>query len=270
MAKITLGNGGYVDPATGQVRPVEYNTDGSMFRHPTTGAWVPVGQYFDVFAVGGPVQTGALPISSGVGGNQFTMPRGSAPSFSYQSTPDYGTSSMPGGMMGGGEDDGWWGNVTDWLGNLFGDISGGDWLNAVGTGVGIYMDHQGQERNRATSDAQFRAGLAQRAREFERTQGQREAQDAVRAESQLNRAPMADQAQALLMARMGVAPETFAPRDMTKGTDAFRAGSSGGPGNVTRGHQEAVRRYRPGDGGVRTEALEDYLERMRRSSQSTA
>jgi hypothetical protein len=180
---------------------------------------------------------------------------------------------------------------TNFLSKLLGGVDGGDILSAVGAGVGGYMDSQSAGRAIAEQKRQFDLGLGQRQSEagtaadqwakqfgeaqrvgdrdfledqtrFARTQGNTDAQLAVQAETALNKAPTADKAQALLLSRMGVAPERFQPRDITRGVQQFRAGPTGGVGNVQAAAQKAAAGYKPGQGGVDTSALQLLKQRM--------
>lgn len=187
-----------------------------------------------------------------------------------------GTAGVPGAASAGG--------AAGWLSKLLGGVDGGDILSALGAGVGGYMDAQTAAKAIAEQKRQFDLGLGQRQAEaatsgsqfdrnfledqarFGRTQGNTEAQLAVQAETALNKAPTADKAQALLLARMGVAPERFQPRDITRGVDQFRQGPSGGVGNVQAASAKAAAGYRPGQGGVDTAALKLLKQRMLASS----
>lgn len=124
----------------------------------------------------------------------------------------------------------------------------------------------------ATSSEQFGKTLAeqqanrqQSGTQFERTTGDTEAQAAVRAQTQLNAAPMADKAQALLLARMGVAPGQFQGRDYTKGTDDLTRTVVAPSANVTSAMQSAANGYQSGDGGVDTSTMRMLLDKMKAS-----
>lgn len=109
------------------------------------------------------------------------------------------------------------------------------------------------------------AGREQSGGQFDRTTGDTEAQAAVRAQTQLNAAPVADKAQALLLARMGVSPGQFQPRDYTKGTADLSRVSMAPGANVTSAMRTAAQGYRPGQGGVDTSAIRMLLAKMKAS-----
>lgn len=233
-----------------------------------------------------PARTWSPPPATGIGGGTRSS-SSSFGGFGSQATPGFGTSAFgEGGML---EDDGgsWIGDVGGWLAKQLSGIDAGDVLGAAGAGVGAYMDSKTAAAALAQREREFQRQLAQRQAEmgmsgeqFEKTLGQRqaeeatrsgefgrttgntEAQIAVQAETAMNKAPMADKAQALLLARMGAAPQSFQPRDITRGIPQFRAGASGGPSNVTATMQNAASSYKPGAGGVDTTALKLLQQRM--------
>lgn len=144
------------------------------------------------------------------------------------------------------------------------------------TGAGLiegYMSSADRAKQLEELKRQFDANLTQRQAEaatasgqFDRTTGNTEAQLAVQAQAGLNRAPVADKAQALLLSRMGVAPSTFQPRDYTKGTGDLLRNTPPPSAHVTQTMQQAANNYRPGDGGVNTSTTQWLLNRMRGSA----
>lgn len=176
---------------------------------------------------------GMTPLTPGVGGVPATIGTG-------------------GGVYGSGEDDSSWlgkllGYGGDALGWLFKGTSGADVLKAGGdaASAAIYANQIAQNR-------------AQQKAQFERTQQGLEGQQAVQAETRLNRAPLADRAQAVLMQHM--APETFRPRDYTKGPIANQTATGTPDASVYR---NAEANYKTGDGGVNTDTLKLLLAKMR-------
>lgn len=174
-----------------------------------------------------------------------------------------GTSAFAGAgddnpLDGGQSDDGgWWSKAAGWLqDNPWALQLGGDILSAG-------LDQYNAGRDQKESSERFRQSLAQRQREFDRTQRLRDAQAAVGAETRLSRAPLADRAQAMILARLGATPGTFRPRDVTRGgTAAFNAESTSPYANTIAALERAGRTYTPGAGGVRTAALERLLRQM--------
>lgn len=127
-----------------------------------------------------------------------------------------------------------------------------------------------RQAEQATSGEQFGQTLAQRQAEqaastgqFNRTTGDSEAQAAVRAETQLNKAPIADKAQALILARMGVAPGVFQPRDYTKGQASLVSPKAAPGAAVASAMQKAAAGYVSGQGGVKTDTLQMLLNKMK-------
>lgn len=141
-------------------------------------------------------------------------------------------------------------------------------LNFLGGVLNWTKDNKGAIGDAAKAALEYKAKqeeIAQRAAEFERTQGQSESKDAVGAQNLLNRAPMADQAQYLLRARMGAAPTTFAPRDFTRGpmTPATMAApATGGPQDRMAAGSTTAAGYKPGMGGVDTSVIQMLRDRM--------
>lgn len=133
-------------------------------------------------------------------------------------------------------------------------LTAADWLKTIAGGVGAGLNYKSDQA--AQEEAKNR---------FARTQGQSELQTAANAQNLINRAPMADNAQALLMARMGSAPTTFAPRDFTKGpisAQGMAAPATGGPQDALAAARTAAGAYQPGQGGVDTSVLELLKKRM--------
>lgn len=146
----------------------------------------------------------------------------------------------------------------DWLRNALGGLSGKDVLSTLGGGI-----------TAATNYAQNKAAIEERKREFDRTQGQSEGKDAVMAQNLLNRAPLADEAQYLLKARMSAPPTAFTPRDWTRTgmTQAtMQSPATGGPATQLAAGQQAAASYTPGAGGVDTSVLQLLKQRMMKSS----
>lgn len=166
----------------------------------------------------------------------------------------------------------------------------GDIISTVGSGIEAYMSSEDRAKQLEELRRQYDLGLKQRQDEqttsaeqyekdlqeriagrtqgqgqFERTTGNTEAQAAVRAQTQLNAAPMADKAQALLLSRMGVAPGQFQGRDYTKGTSDLTRSAVAPSSGVTSAMQSAAAGYRPGDGGVDTSTMRMLLDKMRAS-----
>lgn len=133
-------------------------------------------------------------------------------------------------------------------------LSAKDWLGALAGGVGAGLDYK-----------QSQSAAEELINQFARKQAQSELGTAVGAQDRINRAPMADNAQALLMARMGSAPTTFAPRDFTKGpisAQGMAAPAQGGPQDALAAARQAAASYQPGQGGVDTDALKILRDRM--------
>ncbi len=181
--------------------------------------------------------------------------------------PD-GESPPPGAVSKDPATGGW----LDSVGNLIKDNLG----NIISAGGAVLEGQQAAAQHAASLAEQkreFEANLAQRqaeskqsADQFGRTTGDTEAQAAVRAETQLNKAPVADKAQALLLARMGVAPGQFKPRDYTQGTSRLGQPQAAPGANVATSMQNAAANYKPGQGGVDTSTLKMLLAKMTGSS----
>ena len=133
-------------------------------------------------------------------------------------------------------------------------LTAADCLKVISGGVGAGLNYKNDK-----------AAQEEATNRFARTQGQSELQTAANAQNLINRAPMADNAQALLMARMGSAPTTFAPRDFTKGpisAQSMAAPATGGPQDALAAARTAAGAYQPGQGGVDTSVLELLKKRM--------
>ena len=162
-----------------------------------------------------------------------------------------GTAAAAGSAGTGAATAGGLGGIAGGLGKALGGLSASDWLKAIGGGVEGAMNYKNQQ-----------GLLDQRKREFERTQGMAEGQQAVKAQQLLNAAPAADQAAYLLRARMGAAPQTFAPRDYTRTGPANMGVATGGPATQIAAGQQAAASYRPGMGGYNTDILDLFRKKM--------
>ncbi len=156
-----------------------------------------------------------------------------------------------------------WGFIKDNAGSI---------ANAAGSALQAYESEQQTKEKLAEQKAEFEANLAQRQKEaetqagqFGRTTGDTEAQNAVRAQTSLNTAPLADKAQALILARMGVSPGAFKPRDYTGGSAGFRSMPAPGAA-VATAMQKSAAGYKPGDGGVDTSVTKALLQKLIGSS----
>lgn len=172
-----------------------------------------------------------------------------------------------------------------------GNLSAADWLKIVGGGLNSGLNYQTSKDKLAedkrqfdvtsgqrskefdTTTAQrareFDANAAQRIAEFNRTQGQSEALGAASAQNLINRAPMADQAQYMMRARMSAPPTAFAPRDFTRTgltQQTMRAPATGGPQEALAASRIAAQGYKPGAGGVDTSVLDMLKKKMIQSS----
>ena len=146
--------------------------------------------------------------------------------------------------------------VMDWLKGLMGgDTSSADILKAIGGGVSGYMTNAQQQAKLQQDQDQYNRNLQEKQAEFGRLTGNAEATAAANAEQALNRSPMADKAQYQLMARMGVAPTAFKPRDYTQGLSNIASKPTGGYGDVMDTMSNAAKSYTTGAGAVDTSAL---------------
>lgn len=146
--------------------------------------------------------------------------------------------------------------VMDWLKGLMGgDTSTADILKAIGGGVSGYMTNAQQQAKLQQDQDQYNRNLQEKQAEFGRLTGNAEATAAANAEQALNRSPMADKAQYQLMARMGIAPTAFKPRDYTQGLSNIASTPTGGYGDVMNTMSNAAKSYTTGAGGVNTSAL---------------
>lgn len=137
---------------------------------------------------------------------------------------------------------------------------GGSILNAIGGNSAAKKQAAEAKAAREASERMGYQGMAQSDRQFgfNANMGRsgtldNRALEAAAVQGKLNRAPMADQAQYLLMQRLGVAP-----RDISRGTAAFS--SSPDP-------RATAASYRPGMGGVDTSALQSAFARLSDESQ---
>lgn len=167
----------------------------------------------------------------------------------------------------------------------------GDILGTAGTVAGEVMSSADRAKALAEQKAEYEANLKQRqaeaaqshgeyqstlekqkadsaqsAEQYGRTTGDTEAQAAVRAKTQLNKAPIADKAQALVLARMGVAPGAFQPRDYTQGTANLSKSFTAPGADVATAMQHASQGYKPGQGGVDTSVIKALLAKLTGSS----
>jgi hypothetical protein len=190
----------------------------------------------------------------------------------FGAAPDGGwNSNTGGGNNGGGTVNTSGGNSTmDYIKNLFKDTSGGDILRTAGSAIGGYMSNEQAQAALAQRKAEFDQTAAQRKAEYERTTGNSEATAAANAEQAINRAPLADKAQYQLMARMGIAPTAFKPRDYTQGLSNIASTPTGGYGDVLDTMGGAAKSYTTGAGGINTSALSLLQNRMLANAKSPA
>jgi hypothetical protein len=133
-------------------------------------------------------------------------------------------------------------------------LTAADWLKAIFGGIGGALDYkQGQSKQEESVNR------------YARDTATKEGQIAVGAQDRINRAPLADQAQFLSLARMKAAPTTFAPRDFTRqgmSQATMQAPAQGGPQDALAAARTAAGSYQPGQGGVDTSVLELLKKRM--------
>lgn len=158
----------------------------------------------------------------------------------------------------------------DYVNQLLKGSTGGDILNTIGRGIGGYMSNEQAQAALAQRKAEFDQTAAQRKAEYERTTGNSEATSAANAEQAINRAPLADKAQYQLMARMGVAPTAFKPRDYTQGLSNIASTPTGGYGDVMDTMGNAAKSYTTGAGGLDTAAIQLLKNRMLVNAKSPA
>lgn len=175
------------------------------------------------------------------------------PDMSVPGTRDTPRSPAPGGMPamdGGTPGGGLWGS----------GLSPSDLLKMAGDAVTRGMDYRQQQ-----------ALLEQQKQQFNRTQGNLEGQQAVAVQNRLNTAPMADNAQYLLMSKLGVPPTAFKPRDYTQagGATNLTTPATGGAADQLAANQAASAKYTPGAGGVDTSALQLLLSKLKNSAYGT-
>lgn len=186
----------------------------------------------------------------------------------YSSMPSTGPTSKPSG-------NGSWiwdaaKGIFKWVANNSGDI-----LSTTGNLIEGYMSSEDRQKQLDELRRQFDENLKQRQAEqafaneqTERTTGNTEAQNAVRAQTMLNAAPIADKAQALALARLGVSPGAFQPRDFTRGAGDLTRGFTAPSANVASTMQSAAQNYTPGSGGYDTSAIRMLLARMQANQRS--
>lgn len=238
--------------------------------------------YFDrhglhaVNTLGGPLVNAAGAIAHTIPGVGTVMDIGQAagnmiPGSIYDgpSGSTGGTGAPSAGGTTGGTTEGT-GSAVDYLTNLMHDSSGADLLHGAGSAIGGYMNNQQAQAALAQRKAEFDQTAAQRKAEYERTTGNSEATSAANAEQAINRAPLADKAQYQLMARMGIAPTAFKPRDYTQGLSNIASTPTGGYGDVMDTMGNAAKSYTTGAGGVDTSALALLKNRMLASAKSPA
>ena len=158
----------------------------------------------------------------------------------------------------------------DYVNQLLKGSTGGDILNTIGRGIGGDMSNEQAQAALAQRKAEFDQTAVQRKAEYERTTGNSEATAAANAEQAINRAPLADKAQYQLMARMGIAPTAFKPRDYTQGLSNIASTPTGGYGDVMDTMGGAAKSYTTGAGGINTSALSLLQNRMLANAKSPA
>ncbi len=153
--------------------------------------------------------------------------------------------AVPGGMNSGGVPGG------------SGGLTAQDILHLVGGAGSAAANYMGNQ-----------AGIAERQREYNRTTGDTEGQMAVGVQNRLNTAPMADNAQYLLMSKLGAPPTAFHPRDITQpgGANNLNTPATGGAADQLAANQAASAKYTPGAGGVDTSALQLLLQKLKGSA----
>lgn len=236
------------------------------------------------------LKRGATGAMQGAGAGKLMQPGGlSIPGFSSEGAGMNFPSSV-GSLPSSTSPDSSWldilkkgaGSIGDAVGGAFKDKTGNwDWGKIGSTATGALGAYEGvqradiekqrvqMEKDRMNmSDAQFQAtyGMTKsnaqtNIDQFNSSDAFNKGKQAIVAQGSLDQAPLRDQAQYMLKARMGAAPAAFNPRDITKGTGAFAAGASGGPdlGAV----QRAAASYTPGAGGVNTDVLKEQIDKWR-------
>ncbi len=152
--------------------------------------------------------------------------------------------SLPAGLT--------WGDILKFGGNLAG-------------GIGQYAMSESQLKQQADEFAKTleeqKAIQAQQDAQFQKTYGLSANNQMMGAQSQLNRAPLADKGQALALNM--AAPTPFQPRDYTQGgTNAIRGTPTGGAAAQVAANSAAAANYKAGDGGVDTSVLKMILQRL--------
>jgi hypothetical protein len=216
--------------------------------------------------MGVPAASFNAPLPGSQPGAAFSTPSvaGARPStpMPYSSYASGGDSLPASGGSGGGID---WGKILSNVGSFVGDHAG-DILKTGGAIAEGYMSSADRAKALAEQQAEFQQNLNERKAEYGRTTGDAEAQQAVQDQAALNKAPIADKAQALILARMGHPSTTFQPRDYTKGLSQLNGQATGGPQDAMAAARSAAASYTPGSGGVDTSALEATLAKLRGSS----
>jgi len=207
-------------------------------------------------------QAGGTGGAGGFGGAGGAAPEGE--SLSDMITRIQANGGGAGGSGGAG------GGAMDYITKLMQGVSGNDLLKSAGSAIGGYMNNQQTQAALAQRKAEFDQTAAQRKAEYERTTGNSEATAAANAEQALNRAPLADKSQYQLMARLGVAPTAFKPRDYTQGLSNIASKPTGGYGDVMDTMAGAAKSYTPGAGNVNTSALSLLQNRMLANAKSPA
>lgn len=141
----------------------------------------------------------------------------------------------------------------------------GDILKGAGAGIEAYTQQQDTAAQLAERKREFDQSQAQQQAQYARSISNAESQQAAQLQSLVNRAPMADKAQSLLMSRMSAAPTAFKPRDYTQGLSNIQPGqtASGGPADQMASAQTAAANYTPGSGGVNTDTYNLLLNRLK-------
>ena len=153
--------------------------------------------------------------------------------------------------------------AMDWLKGLIGgDTSSADIIKGLGGAVSGYMTNAQQQAKLQQDQDQYNRTLQEKQAEFGRLTGNAEATAAANTEQAINRSPLADKAQYQLMARMGIAPTAFKPRDYTQGLSNIASTPTGGYGDVMDTMSNAAKSYTTGAGGVDTSALQLLKSRM--------
>lgn len=214
---------------------------GSFFGMPQLGA--ALGQGVGSLGAGKNIGQSALSGAEVYGGSKLLGAGANALGFGADKigSGDYGTSSGDGAMPD---------NSSSGL--PFG-LTAGDLLKFVGNTAGGVANYAQDEASRKQQLAEFMANYGLSAN-----------QQMMTAQSQLNRAPLADKGQYLALNQ--AAPTAFQPRDYTKGFGAapgqFGSMATGGPAAQLAANQAASAAYVPGAGNVNTGTLRMILQRL--------